>query len=294
MGDVDGWKIALQQGTTPHPQIRASSSQPPAPKSEFVVLVTGFGPFPGAPSNTSHLLTKHLPSHLSVINKYNSTSLPIRILNPTAADEQYVKTEYAYIRTYIQDLYDKYQDEVDAIVHLGMANRWEWYSVEERAFNEKFTSDWWCQQEADVGYYMVPDAAGKTVKDISKEEGKGMWDDMPLGLKAAGVNVRIIVDDVKKVVNFESEEERRKEKEKVKIDVISHDEAGNFGCGFIFYESLATCRRRKLNMRVLFCHVPGWSDSERLERGADFVCAVIGAVCRQINPSSPEQIMYPK
>ena len=251
-------------------------------------------PFPGAPLNTSHLLTQHLPSHLSIINKYNSTSLPIRILNPTAGQGQYVKTEYSYVRTYVQALYDKYQDEVDAIIHLGMADGWEWYTVEERAFNEKFTSNWWGELVAAEGYYMIPDAKGETVKDISKEGGKGMWDDMPLGLKAAGVNVRILVDDARKVVNFETDEERGKGEKKEKVDIISHDEAGNFLCGFIYYESLATVRRRKLNTRVLFCHVPGWAEPERLERGADFVCAVAGAVCRQINPASPEQIMYPR
>lgn len=174
-----------------------------------------------------------------------------------------------------------------------MADGWEWYSVEERAFNERFTSDWW-DEEAEKGYYLLPDLAGKTVRDITKEEGKGMWDDMPLGLKAAKLSLRILVDDVKKVVNYDPEAEESGKGRKMKIDVISHDEAGNFGCGFIFYESLATCRRRKLNTRAVFCHVPGWKEPERLERGADFVCAVIGAVCRQINPAYPEQIMYPK
>jgi pyroglutamyl-peptidase len=306
MGEVGGSEISLH-ARTPHRQISTSSATASAPKGEFVVLVTGFGvcplkffdvavrltnsvqPFPSAPINTSHLLTKHLPDHLSVINQYNPTGLPIRILNPTAANGKFVKTEYAYIRTFIQDLYDEYQDHVDAIVHLGMADVWEWFSVEERAFNERFTSDWWGAQEED-GYYLIPDAEGKTVRDISKKGGKGMWDDMPLGLKAAGLGVRILVDDVKKVVNYEAGE-AGKGKGKMKIDVISHDEAGNYACGFIYYESLATCRRRKLDTKVVFCHVPGWKEEERLERGADFVCAVIGAVCRQIIPPLPEQVI---
>jgi pyroglutamyl-peptidase len=33
-----------------------------------------------------------------------------------------------------------------------------------------------------------------------------MWDGMPLGLKAAGVNVRIVVDDVRKVVKSDAGE----------------------------------------------------------------------------------------
>jgi len=76
------------------------------------------------------------------------------------------------------------------------------------------------------------------------------------------------VDDVKKVVNYETNNKgkgkgRGKEKEKIKVDVISHGEAG-YACGLINYESLATCRRRKLNTRVMFCHVPEWKE-ERLE-----------------------------
>jgi hypothetical protein len=34
--------------------------------------------------------------------------------------------------------------------------------------------------------------------------------------------------------------------------------------------------------KVVFCYVPGWEDSERLERGADVTCAIVGAVCIQI------------
>jgi len=93
--------------------------------------------------NTWHLITKLLPSHLSVLNPYKPTSLPIRILNPTSSDTQYVKCEYVYMRSFVQNVYNRYQDKVNAFVHLGMANRWEWYSVKERAFNERFTSNWW-------------------------------------------------------------------------------------------------------------------------------------------------------
>lgn len=69
---------------------------------------------------------------------------------------------------------------------------------------------------------------------------------------------------------------------------------GITAAAFLFYERLATCRRRKLDTRVVFCHVPGWTEPERLERGVDFVCAIISAVCRQINPSRPEDVMFLK
>jgi hypothetical protein len=61
----------------------------------------------------------------------------------------------------------------------------------------------------------VPDAEGKTVRDISKKGGKGIWDDIALGLEAAGLNIRIFVDDVKKVMNHETDD-KGKGKKKIK------------------------------------------------------------------------------
>ena len=67
-----------------------------------------------------------------------------------------------------------------------------------------------------------------------------------------------------------------------KLNVIPHFEAGFYCCGFVYYESLATVRRRNIDADVLFTHVPGWRDAERLERGVDAICAIIGAACKQI------------
>jgi pyroglutamyl-peptidase len=177
-------------------------------------------------------------------------------------------------------MWDEYADKVDAVIHIGMANGWNFYSVEERAFREGMTSTWWSPIEEEKGYYMIPDDVGKVVKDISEEGGKGMWEGMPMGL-ATKVNVQRVVADVMRVVNFRDDKEK-KGKQKIQVQVAPHFEAGSYMCGFIYYESLATIRKRKLDTKVMFCHVPGWEDSERLERGADVICAVIGAICKQI------------
>ena len=50
------------------------------------------------------------------------------------------------------------------------------------------------------------------------------------------------------------------------MQVAPHFEAGQYLCGFPLYESLATVRKRKLDTKVAFCHVPGWEDIEMLER----------------------------
>jgi pyroglutamyl-peptidase len=99
---------------------------------------------------------------------------------------------------------------------------------------------------------------------------------MPLGL-APKVNVQKVVADAMSVVNLQEEGNKN-----IQVQIAPHFEAGQYLCGFLFYESLATVRKRKLDTKVIFCHVPGWEDSERLERRADAICAVIGAVCKQI------------
>jgi hypothetical protein len=264
--------------------------------------------------NTSHLVTQLLPRNLPASHPLNPTSLPIRILNPTAPPGKYVKSEYAYIRSFVQKLWDEHEDEVDLVMHLGMADGWEWYTIERLAFNERFTSGWWpAFSRAQEGYYLFEDDAGKTIKDVGKLEGKGRWDAAPVGLQTK-VDVDRAVADALKLVNAEcggADEAQmdiskdgpinmganhnkdavhvREKNEpsgpgspKLTMSVRPHMEAGFYCCGFIYYESLATCWERKLNTPVIFTHVPGWKDPERLDRGAETICAIIGSVCSQI------------
>ncbi|KAH6717657.1 hypothetical protein BKA61DRAFT_732107 [Leptodontidium sp. MPI-SDFR-AT-0119] len=257
---------------------------------EYTVLVTGMGAYPdghgghySASDNTSHLVTQHLPSHIPASHPLNPTGLPIRILNPTSGPDSAVKSEYAYIRTYVKTLHAPSQEvnSLDAIVHLGMADGWEWYTVEERAFKEGMSSTWW-GESAEAGYYMVLDDAGETVLDI-KGEDEGMWEDSPVGIMTR-LDVDRAVRDAKRAVDSDCVDDLKKVdvNKKLKVQIIPHFEAGNYCCGFIYYESLATCLKRKLDTKVVFCHVPGWRDEERLKRGADVVCAVIGAICNQM------------
>ena len=59
------------------------------------------------------------------------------------------------------------------------------------------------------------------------------------------------------------------------LTVKAHHEAGSYCCGFTFYESLANCYIKKRTANVLFCHVPGETDRESLERARDSVLAII-------------------
>ncbi|ROW14831.1 hypothetical protein VPNG_03674 [Cytospora leucostoma] len=254
----------------------------------YTVLVTGMGPFPDGEGgryeeddNTSHLITQYLPGSLPASHPLNPTQLPICILNPTAPAGCYVKTEYGYIRSFVQRLYDEFTDPgtgvctLDAVVHLGMADGFRAYTVEERAFNQRMSSNWWSDQLGqNTRYYLIPDDAGRTVEDITEDEGKDLWRDAPTGL-AAEVDVSRVANDAVRAVNSLGEEKKV-------VSIVPHFEAGPFGCGFIYYESLATCRKRKLGTKVVFSHVPSWKDEPSLQRGAEAICAIIGAVCKQV------------
>lgn len=68
------------------------------------------------------------------------------------------------------------------------------------------TSTWWSAREDKDGYYMRPDNAGKTVKDIN-EGWERLWEDMPLGLTPR-VNVQRVVADAMSVVNLQEGKEK--------------------------------------------------------------------------------------
>ncbi|KAK0127873.1 hypothetical protein ONS96_007374 [Cadophora gregata f. sp. sojae] len=275
-----------------HAKVRPTTISASDNLREYTVLVTGMGAYPNghgghysASENTSHLITQRLPDHIPANHPLNPTGLPIRIINPTCGPNSAVKSQYAHIRSYVKTLHADSQEtnQLDAIVHLGMADGWDWYTVEKRAFKEGMSSTWW-GESAREGYYMVLDDAGKTVLDI-KGKDKGIWEGSPMGLMT-GVNVEKVAGDASRAINADSakgiQDLGGQEKEKLKVQIIPHIEAGNYCCGFIYYESLATCLKRKLDTKVVFCHVPGWRDYERLKRGSDVVCAVIGAICNQI------------
>lgn len=61
------------------------------------------------------------------------------------------------------------------------------------------------------------------------------------------------------------------------IEIKPHLEAGDVGCGFTFYESMANCHATGMRKRVLFCHVPSDVDDEGIATSRNALLAVIGA-----------------
>ncbi|GAB7347138.1 hypothetical protein MBLNU459_g3261t1 [Dothideomycetes sp. NU459] len=280
-------------------------------KKTVNVFVTGFGPFPvhGGGSNdgndggdkthpnTSHLITKLLPSSLPAHSAANRSSTHINILNPTAGEGAYVKTEYAYIRQYTKQLHatsqQQQQQTVDLYLHIGMANGWDHVTVERRAYKQGFSSDWWgggSSSSSSAGtreYYTTADNAGKTARDA----GACPWGaDVPVGL-ATGVDVDAIVAGANASLSAADgvqsdgagvEGQGKPAPPPPPLQVKPHHEAGSYCCGFIFYESLANRLVQGTRGEVMFCHVPGEFDQESLERGRDAIVAVIAAAVERL------------
>ena len=161
------------------------------------------------------------------------------------------------------------------MLHLGMAAGWEFYSIERYAYKAGFTSTWWGKSGEGEGYYnKTRDVKGKTAKDISESEGRDQWLDAPMGLETS-----VDVDKVVTVAAGSFDGNRGVGRE---AKILPHHEGGTYCCGFIYYESLATCWKRGLKTKVLFSHVPGWTDDKSLEMGREAVLAIIGAACEQI------------
>jgi hypothetical protein len=61
------------------------------------------------------------------------------------------------------------------------------------------------------------------------------------------------------------------------LEVKSHVEAGNAGCGFSGYESLANCFAAGRKRDVLFVHVPRQETQAALEKWRSAILAIAGA-----------------
>lgn len=137
-----------------------------------------------------------------------------------------MRVEYAHIRSYTSALHTAHASDVDLIVHVGMADGWDFVSMERRAYKQGFTSCW--GGRGGFGkYYVIKDAAGKNINDT----GECPWgEDVPVGL-CTGLDVDGVVEGAKGLLErCESVSSR---------EIKAHEDAGTYCCGFIYYESLA-------------------------------------------------------
>lgn len=201
------------------------------PKNAFslYILTRLLQPFPrrdgtNYAKNSSHEITKLLPETLPPRSQFNPTDNTITILNPTAVEGKAVRVEYAHIRKYTSELHASSGATADLILHIGMADGWDFVSCERRSYKQTFTSGWTGKLFGLGRYYMIKDVKGKTVEDA----GPNPWgEEVPMGL-CTGLDVDGVVEGASKVL-----------KSAFGRDVRAHEDAGTYCCGFIYYESLA-------------------------------------------------------
>lgn len=236
-------------------------------------LISHLQPFPSGDGsgkyavNASHEVTKLLRDSITL-----EDNTKITLVNPTAAEGAYVKTEYAYIRQYAKDLHEKHADDIDLYLHIGQADGWDHVTVERRAYKQGFSSTWW-GPSGEKGYYMIKDNAGKTIE----HEPNPWGDNVPIGLGTALFVDRIVVG-----ANKTQQAAAKPHPNPKPLEVKPHHEAGNYGCGFIYYESLANRYVKGRSANVLFCHVPGETDKESVSRARDAIEAIVVAAVEVI------------
>ncbi|KAK8043077.1 hypothetical protein PG994_013560 [Apiospora phragmitis] len=267
--------------------------------------------------NTSYTLTQMMPPVLEPHTAQNPSATRIRIARPRTG---YVPTEYRAIRQFCHDLHHHHDSNKDddggrketetetaLFVHLGEARGlWDHHvTIERCAFKQGMTSDFWGAvggaPRGDRKYYTVPDAVGEVVDDL----GPCPWGaDVPVGLRTA-LDVDAVADKARGILRMCSQfssnssrggggggnraAEAEEDRDNGPLGILPHLEAGFYGCGFIYYESLANCyvKQQQLEGRynkpnVLFCHVPGKEDARSLVRARDAVLAVIVAAVDEV------------
>ncbi|KAK8119838.1 uncharacterized protein PG998_004464 [Apiospora kogelbergensis] len=269
---------------------------------EVEVLVTGFGPYPDGHGgqidpNTSYTLTQMMPPVLEPRTAQNPSATRIRIVRPPTG---YVPTEYRAIRQFCHDLHRRRDENENKegkaaaaalIVHLGEARGlWDSHvTVERCAFKQGMTSNFWdaVGVPRNQRYYAVPDAVGEVADDL----GPCPWGaDVPVGLQTV-LDVDAVADKARGILKtgalFRGSKGSSTDRElggkvATPLGIRPHMEAGFYGCGFIYYESLAGCYVRGRRPNVLFCHVPGKEDAHSLAGARDAVLAVIVAAVDEV------------
>ena len=256
-------------------------------------------------SNTSHLVCNALPPNIQVGSPFNPTTREIEILNPTAGDGNSFPTSYRFVRENFPALWAKYGNSVDLILHLGIADGWQYITCERGAWKEGTTRPGpavnpglpgirGSYQDRDhewpvTTYGMTEDQDMKTVEDLDPDQHP--WATFPSRLLVTGYDIDSTVDDtnaiINKVVNGTASTTTTATTTTARpnpslppsqIYMMPHADPGGWLCGFITYESLAIKRRGNYKALTGFCHMPGWRSVQGVQKMRDVILAFVGAV----------------
>ena len=222
-------------------------------------------------SNPAGVIASSLPTYLASSHPLNPTGRDIDILDSVQGGWGEIGAAHGLIRDKIRAIHAEHADDVDLFIHLGRSP-WDYLSIERRAFRQDMTCTWLRESAEKEGYYLNPDNRGEYVRDMVSP-----WNDVPIGLQS-----EVPISETAEVANmslkrFEGTDTGRR------LDVKPHFEAGDLGCGFTYYESMANCYVQGRQRRVLFCHVPPAVDEQSIDSARTALLAVIGAALESLS-----------
>ncbi|KAI1636573.1 putative pyroglutamyl peptidase type I [Biscogniauxia mediterranea] len=259
---------------------------------ELTVLVTGFGPFKeDCPVNPSGEIAASLPDYLPAVRAKDpagqASSLnipPVRILKLPEP----VHVSYEVVRNLVPTLWDNPEHKIDYAIHIGMAGPQLVYSLERRAHRDGY-------DKADVD--------GKFLRDEERhlEEGKDwIWHGLPgellTDLDIVDVYRTCVERGPGTIIFFLKYSSLgiyrygyglyplwltciRPLLSRLKaLHLQISDDPGRYMCDFIYFSSLAHLEKQKRPKKVIFLHVPQYSDQKSLSLGKEIVLTLVRAI----------------
>jgi pyrrolidone-carboxylate peptidase len=150
----------------------------------------------------------------------------------------------------------------EIVLHIGLAAGRQFFALEQGSHAK--------------GYFQIPDVDGQRFSDASAEE-KFPSSNFPSALETS-FDTADVLKRWRAGLGCDLSDSSSGAASRPDVQ-ISHD-AGNFLCGFIYYNSLAHFHAINENERpVAFMHVPDLSDSEeKMREGRDVAIALIKAL----------------
>ncbi|KAF1938049.1 peptidase C15, pyroglutamyl peptidase I-like protein [Clathrospora elynae] len=239
-----------------------AAKQPPTKENEkpVTVLVTGFGPFLSKyPKNSSWEIASTLPA-LIPASPDNKTPIHIHV------HQEAIRVAYKTVLTLVPNLLPPANPlcpAPDIILHIGLAAGRNYFAIEQGSHGR--------------GYGKIPDVDGQRFDDDAAESA------FPASKFPEELTTSFNISDVLarwKVGLGHPAVDDGARKDKRFPDVRISTNAGNFLCGFIYYNSLAHYFEIKQDERpVVFLHVPDLSGSgDKLREGWNVTVGLIKAL----------------
>ncbi|KAF3768996.1 hypothetical protein M406DRAFT_43866 [Cryphonectria parasitica EP155] len=204
-------------------------------QDEFIVLVTGFGPFKNDfPRNPSWDIASSLPSFLPILNAKSPHSVrdaasdlpPVRIV----VYPEPVRVTYSAVRALIPRLWRPEftgVPRIDFVLHIGMASIRPQYVLESLGHRD--------------GYRLADLDNRLPIQDPARDDWP--WQGIPSQL-VTELDVDGVMDRW----------EKHLPNNEIPLKVSTN--AGRFLCDYIYFNSLAQCFKNSERRRVAFLHVP--------------------------------------